>query len=62
MNTTPQAARHDPADETMRQRDPNVPVEDPIPDPEPSVPSLGEPDPGVFHHEPHTSKAKDKAL
>ncbi len=26
---------------------------DPIPDPEPAVPSLDEPDPGVFHHEPH---------
>jgi hypothetical protein len=25
---------------------------DPIPDPEPAVPSLDEPDPGVFHHEP----------
>lgn len=28
-------------------------VADPIPDPEPAVPSLDEPDPGVFHHEPH---------
>ena len=26
---------------------------DPIPDPEPAVPPLDEPDPGVFHHEPH---------
>lgn len=25
---------------------------DPIPDPEPAVPSLDEPDPGVFHHDP----------
>jgi hypothetical protein len=26
---------------------------DPIPNPEPAVPSSDEPDPGVFHHEPH---------
>ena len=25
-------------------------VEDPIPDPEPAAPSLGYPDPGIFHH------------
>ncbi len=25
---------------------------DPLPDPEPIAPSLSEPDPGVFHHEP----------
>jgi hypothetical protein len=25
---------------------------DPLPDPEPSVPSLPGPDPGVFHHPP----------
>jgi hypothetical protein len=30
-----------------------TPPADPIPDPEPAVPSLNEPDPGVFHHEPH---------
>jgi hypothetical protein len=30
---------------------PNI-VEDPVPDPEPSAPSLPEPDTGVFHHEP----------
>jgi hypothetical protein len=29
-------------------------VRDPLPNPEPSVPSLPEPDPGVFHHEPAT--------
>ena len=28
------------------------PINDPLPDPEPSVPSLPGPDPGVFHHEP----------
>ena len=28
------------------------PVPDPLPDPEPAVPSLPEPDPGVYHHEP----------
>ena len=27
-------------------------VEDPIPDPEPAAPSLGYPDPGIFHHCP----------
>ena len=27
-------------------------VEDAVPDPEPAVPSLPGPDPGVFHHEP----------
>ena len=27
-------------------------VEDPIPDPEPASPSLDQPDPGVFHHDP----------
>jgi hypothetical protein len=25
---------------------------DPIPNPEPATPSLDEPDPGVFHHDP----------
>jgi hypothetical protein len=25
---------------------------DPIPDPEPAAPSMDEPDPGVFHHDP----------
>jgi hypothetical protein len=30
---------------------------DPIPDPEPAVPSLDEPDPGVFHHEPRKPEA-----
>ena len=33
-----------------RQRD--VSKHDPLPDPEPIAPSLSEPDPGVFHHEP----------
>jgi hypothetical protein len=27
---------------------------DPVSDPEPPAPSLPEPDPGVFHHEPAT--------
>lgn len=31
---------------------------DAIPDPEPAAPSLPEPDPGIFHHEPGTA-AKD---
>jgi hypothetical protein len=29
---------------------------DPVPDPEPASPSLPEPDPGVFHHEPRTPR------
>jgi hypothetical protein len=29
----------------------NISTHDPLPDPEPSVPSLPDPDPGVFHHE-----------
>jgi len=32
--------------------------EDPLPDPEPAAPSLSEPDPGVYHHEP-APQAKD---
>jgi hypothetical protein len=32
-----------------------APVEDPIPNPEPEVPSLGYPDLGVFHHSPRLS-------
>jgi len=31
-------------------------LSDPIPDPEPAVPSLDEPDPGVFHHDPHNPR------
>ena len=31
---------------------PSHPLDDPLPDPEPSVPSLDQPDPGVFHHDP----------
>ena len=27
-------------------------TDDPVPDPEPAVPSLDEPDPGVFHRDP----------
>jgi len=30
----------------------NPRADDPIPDPEPAVPSLDESDPGVFHHDP----------
>jgi hypothetical protein len=32
------------------------PEPDPIPDPEPAPPSLDEPDPGVFHHDPGPKK------
>jgi len=35
------------------QRPRSAHVEDPVPDPEPPSPSLPEPDPGVFHHDPH---------
>ncbi len=31
---------------------PPIPNPDPIPNPEPAAPSLDEPDPGVFHHDP----------
>jgi ubiquinone/menaquinone biosynthesis C-methylase UbiE len=34
--------------------------EDPLPDPEPAAPSLSEPDPGVFHHEPAAQNPDDK--
>ncbi len=29
-----------------------IPIPDPMPNPEPASPSLNEPDPGVFHHDP----------
>jgi ubiquinone/menaquinone biosynthesis C-methylase UbiE len=32
--------------------EPYEPLPDPLPDPEPAAPSLREPDPGVFHHDP----------
>jgi hypothetical protein len=32
--------------------DPHLPTHEPISNPEPAPPSLDEPDPGVFHHEP----------
>jgi ubiquinone/menaquinone biosynthesis C-methylase UbiE len=34
---------------------PRTHIPDPVPDPEPASPSLPEPDPGVFHHEPGIS-------
>ena len=33
---------------------------DPVSDPEPPVPSLPEPDPGVFHHAPTPAPPKTK--
>jgi hypothetical protein len=36
------------------------PVNDAQPDPEPAVPSLPEPDPGVFHHEPGHEQPETK--
>jgi len=41
-----------PAMQLPPQKPKSVPVPDPVPDPEPASPSLSEPDPGVFHHEP----------
>ena len=37
------------------QRSASSVVPDPVPNPEPASPSLSEPDPGVFHHEPGES-------
>jgi hypothetical protein len=45
---------------TSRATQAAVPA-DPIPDPEPAVPSLDEPDPGVFHHEPNRSHDSGKS-
>jgi hypothetical protein len=39
-------------EETQFEERPRSLVQDPIPDPEPATPSLGHPDPGVFHHSP----------
>jgi ubiquinone/menaquinone biosynthesis C-methylase UbiE len=39
------------SDSTTERPAPHLP-EDALPDPEPAAPSLCEPDPGVFHHEP----------
>jgi ubiquinone/menaquinone biosynthesis C-methylase UbiE len=36
--------------------------EDPLPDPEPAAPSLAEPDPGVFHHEPAAQNPDNKDI
>jgi len=33
---------------------------DPVSDPEPAAPSLPEPDPGVFHHEPPPTPDKSE--
>ena len=33
--------------------------EDPQPDPEPAAPSLPEPDPGVYHHDPAPRSSED---
>jgi hypothetical protein len=38
-------------DQPLMARSP-APTLDPIPNPEPPSPSLAEPDPGVFHHDP----------
>jgi ubiquinone/menaquinone biosynthesis C-methylase UbiE len=37
---------------------PRTLVPDPLPDPEPASPSLPEPDPGIYHREPGTTKAE----
>ncbi len=36
------------------------PLNDAVPDPEPAVPSLPVPDPGVFHHTPETLPEEDR--
>jgi hypothetical protein len=36
---------------------PAQPPADPLPNPEPAAPSLDQPDPGVFHHEPRQALA-----
>ena len=41
-----------PAMQLPPQRPRNAHIPDPVPDPEPASPSLPEPDPAVFHHEP----------
>jgi hypothetical protein len=53
--TQPSRIPFDAADRTI--------LSDPVSDPEPPVPSLPEPDPGVFHHEPtpNSDKTKDCA-
>lgn len=38
----------------------NAPERDPVSDPEPPVPPLPEPDPGVFHHEPKSAPIKSE--
>jgi hypothetical protein len=37
-------------------------VEDPIPDPEPAAPSLGYPDPEIFHHPPVSMRKRFSTL
>jgi hypothetical protein len=50
--TQPSRIPFDAADRTI--------LSDPVSDPEPPVPSLPEPDPGVFHHEPTPNSDKTK--
>jgi len=40
------------ASRDFEERQHDASKHDPLPDPEPIAPSLTEPDPGVFHHEP----------
>jgi SAM-dependent methyltransferase len=47
-----------PAMQLPPQRPKTPPSPDPVPDPEPASPSLPEPDPGVFHHDPDSSPAE----
>ena len=47
--------------QTFEAMQKDISTNDPLPDPEPSVPSLTTPDPGVFHHEPgQPNPATDK--
>jgi hypothetical protein len=40
---------------------PYLPPPDPLPNPEPIAPSLDQPDPGVFHHDPAKPKESSQS-
>ena len=47
-----QPVTHNSQISAFEARQSDIAHHDPLPDPEPAAPSLPEPDPGVFHHEP----------
>ena len=49
---SPESSTHSTQLHPSRYTPPPPPVPEPIPNPEPASPSLDEPDPGVFHHDP----------